>query len=598
MARIDKIKQALKELIPVEKIELHNLMCSEGYGDPDDQIFENDEEFFNMFYSNDVFNAVQRAVYGEYNPMHDYVTLDGYANVQSIDKDRLDRFIDDDEIARFLDENEQYLEDNLELEDEEKNEVSEDRYYEMLEVLPPYYFNTLNGKKVKGGFAVSEANTHTKTPIGFRATYNGFYKVGEKYFEIGDVYFVYADENGEPNGEGSGSVEAMTIDPDAFGNGGGVRRVNGKNYPIGSSWTKEHNYENKSSKYEVPQADRKRKFSGGGGTDDFRVDGVYTIGNSGGYEIMMHPSGDSAKVRDAYGSNNPTTSDWLEIEYVSNPDIEEHDVVPEDEWNVPVIDPNGYNIPLDMVMRAYSGGGGLNKTTYIPNEDIESLKTNYGQTISGRKLLDGAYATGKVKKPTMSRTQFEDESYEYGTGGGLRKAPFKVGDMVYSYQNPNHKMRISFVEDRGISDGVDYGWGIRVALKTDANGKYDPKGSYSQTSKFMSQNSVSKTKKEKYGTGGTMDSSTFKKGGYTPKEPIAFSSSNLYFNGYAMDINGNSVVRVSFPSGRAFSIQTNGTLPKTNNAYGTIGFDESEINSYVKSYGSPAQKKKLKIYKK
>ena len=678
MARIDKIKQALKGLEPEDKIGLHNLRNSEmGYSD--DDIYPNDEDFFNMYYSNDPYNAVQRAVYGNYQPMQDYVMFDGYGNLKSLDTYELEKYMSDDELAEFLDENEQYIEDYLEVEDEEANEVSEEAYYDSLEVLPPYYFDTLNGKKVSGGFAVGEASNHRETPDGFKATYSGFYKSGDKYFGIGEVYFLKTDGMGEPTGYSDDDRDAKTLNPDAFGNGGGVRKVNGKYYPIGSSWTKEHKYENKSSKYEVPQTDRKRKFAGGGGTDDFRVDGFYTLSNSGGYEIMIHPSGDSAKVRDAYGSENPKTSDWLEIEWLANPDIEENDVVSEDEWNVPIIDPNGYNIPLHSVMNLksnnpntiYAKGGGLKKPTYIPNEDIESLKTNYGQTISGRKLLDGAYATGKVKKPTMSRTQFEDESYEYGnggfvskgelvwkkitdstkaeflyenftpqitprtqeilvgkswnflpkdvkivfqskyanvedygTGGGLRKAPYKVGDMVYSYQNPNHKMRISFVEDRGISDGVDYGWGIRVALKTDANGKYDPKGSYSQTSKFMSQNSVSKTKKVKYetggnvGTGGTMDSSTFKKGGYTPKEPIAFSSSNLYFNGYAMDINGNSVVRVSFPNSRAFSIQTNGTLPKTNNAYGTIGFDESEINSYVKSYGSPAQKKKLKIYKK
>ena len=220
MARIDKIKQALRGLEPEDKIHLHNTMCSEGNsGHSDDEIYENDEEFFNMFFPNDVFGAVQRTFYGDYRPMDDYVMYNGDANLDSIETSRLDRWIDDDAIAEFLDENEQYLED-LELEDEEENEVSEDRYYEMLEVLPPYYFNTLNGKKVSGGFAVSEANRHTKTPLGFRATYNGFYKVGEKYFEIGDVYFVYADEMGEPNGEGSGSVEAMTLDPDAFAKGG------------------------------------------------------------------------------------------------------------------------------------------------------------------------------------------------------------------------------------------------------------------------------------------------------------------------------------------------------------------------------------------
>ena len=94
----------------------------------------------------------------------------------------------------------------------------------------------------------------------------------------------------------------------------------------------------------------------------------------------------------------------------------------------------------------------------------------------------------------------------YAKGGKIRKSPFKVGDMVYSYQNPNDKMRVSFVEDRGIEDGVDYGWGYKVALKTDEDGKYDPKGKYSQSSNWMSQNSVSKTKKTKYAKGGDLDS--------------------------------------------------------------------------------------------
>lgn len=65
----------------------------------------------------------------------------------------------------------------------------------------------------------------------------------------------------------------------------------------------------------------------------------------------------------------------------------------------------------------YAKGGALSKATYIPNRDIDSLKTTYGQTIDGKKLIDGAYATGKVKKPKMSRTQFEDETYEFAKGG-------------------------------------------------------------------------------------------------------------------------------------------------------------------------------------
>ena len=110
----------------------------------DDDIYPNDEDFFNMYYSNDPYNAVQRAVYGDYQPMHDYVMFDGYGNLKSLNTYELEKYMSDDEIAEFLDENEEYIEDYLELEDEEKNEVSEEKYYDALEVLPPFYFDTLN----------------------------------------------------------------------------------------------------------------------------------------------------------------------------------------------------------------------------------------------------------------------------------------------------------------------------------------------------------------------------------------------------------------------------------------------------------------------
>jgi len=70
--------------------------------------------------------------------------------------------------------------------------------------------------------------------------------------------------------------------------------------------------------------------------EEFVPHGSYTVSNSGGYEVMLNDAGDAARVRDAYGSDNPETSDWLEIVYVSGK---------------PVIDPSGYNIPLSHVMR-------------------------------------------------------------------------------------------------------------------------------------------------------------------------------------------------------------------------------------------------------
>lgn len=78
---------------------------------------------------------------------------------------------------------------------------------------------------------------------------------------------------------------------------------------------------------------------------------------------------------------------------------------------------------LYYVPQKFKKGGRLT-ATYIPNEDIESIKTRFGQTFKGKDILDGAYVKRKVKTPTMARTQFEDETFEYAKGG-------KVGDFFY-----------------------------------------------------------------------------------------------------------------------------------------------------------------------
>jgi hypothetical protein len=75
---------------------------------------------------------------------------------------------------------------------------------------------------------------------------------------------------------------------------------------------------------------------------EFTPHGSYTVSNTGGFEIMLSDDGDMAKVRDAFGSDNPKTSDWLEIEYIDDEETGELE---------PVIDPLGYNIPLNKVMR-------------------------------------------------------------------------------------------------------------------------------------------------------------------------------------------------------------------------------------------------------
>jgi hypothetical protein len=94
----------------------------------------------------------------------------------------------------------------------------------------------------------------------------------------------------------------------------------------------------------------------------------------------------------------------------------------------------------------------------------------------------------------------------------------------------------------------------------------------------------------------TIKNFKFEDGGMMAKGgEVAFDNSNLYLNGFGMDSNGNSVVKVSFPNQRAFSIQTNGVLNETNSLYtkkigelteAEIKTIEKEVEEYVAVNGS------------
>jgi hypothetical protein len=77
---------------------------------------------------------------------------------------------------------------------------------------------------------------------------------------------------------------------------------------------------------------------------------------------------------------------------------------------------------LYYVPQKFKTGGKLT-ATYIPKRDIKTLTTIWGNNIKGKDLIDGAYTKRKNIKtqPKMARTMFEDETYEYGDGGGVKK---------------------------------------------------------------------------------------------------------------------------------------------------------------------------------
>ena len=135
--------------------------------------------------------------------------------------------------------------------------------------------------------------------------------------------------------------------------------------------------------------------------EEFIPHGSYTVSNAGGYEIMISPDGDAAKVRDAFGSDNPQTSDWLEIEYI--PDEETGELEP-------IIDPNGYNIPLNQVMRmdenVYKDDSPTNKAfrNFAKASDPEGHKRRWEKERPGEQEPE-------PEKP-QARNQFKNDLNE------------------------------------------------------------------------------------------------------------------------------------------------------------------------------------------
>jgi|SaaInlV_125m_DNA_1040241.scaffolds.fasta_scaffold00913_3 hypothetical protein len=75
---------------------------------------------------------------------------------------------------------------------------------------------------------------------------------------------------------------------------------------------------------------------------EFTAEGYYTIANAGGYEVELNKDGSSARLKDSYGTENPQITDWLTVKNLEHPDM--------DFEVIPTIDPEGYHIPLNLVI--------------------------------------------------------------------------------------------------------------------------------------------------------------------------------------------------------------------------------------------------------
>ena len=109
----EAIIEYLEGLGDSELVSIWNEHCQSS-GSSDDEVFSNDEDFFNTFFDGKVIEAVQAVFYGEYQYNHDWVIFNGYANLESSNDPA--EWVSLSEIADDILENEQNFYD-IELED-------------------------------------------------------------------------------------------------------------------------------------------------------------------------------------------------------------------------------------------------------------------------------------------------------------------------------------------------------------------------------------------------------------------------------------------------------------------------------------------------
>jgi len=74
----------------------------------------------------------------------------------------------------------------------------------------------------------------------------------------------------------------------------------------------------------------------------FNPQGSYTISNCMGYMVELDKTGDAARLGIMQDDGSYKVTDWLEIEHIIGEYVDEFDSV---------IDPNGFNVPLDQVIK-------------------------------------------------------------------------------------------------------------------------------------------------------------------------------------------------------------------------------------------------------
>jgi hypothetical protein len=119
METLKNTREAIQEYVDGlsndELIYLHNTYCQNA-GSCDDEIYNNDEDFFETYFGN-AMEAVRAVAFGDYNYSHDYIIFNGYGNLETFNGGSAEDHIDKDCIIdAILESPEDY---DIELEAEE-----------------------------------------------------------------------------------------------------------------------------------------------------------------------------------------------------------------------------------------------------------------------------------------------------------------------------------------------------------------------------------------------------------------------------------------------------------------------------------------------
>jgi hypothetical protein len=79
----NQIVMEINEMNQGELVTLSNIYSREIVGDMEGEIFENEDEFFDIFFDGKVVDAIRSVCYGDYRYSDNLVKFNGYGNLES-----------------------------------------------------------------------------------------------------------------------------------------------------------------------------------------------------------------------------------------------------------------------------------------------------------------------------------------------------------------------------------------------------------------------------------------------------------------------------------------------------------------------------------